>query len=882
MINIILEKIINFLKLKKQNIIKILIFTIIVIIAANFTRKFDSYFISGDLQDMFIKKEYEKRYDQETLYKNLKDFSIDGNIITTTSNESWIYLDTTYIDIFKYIKIDIDLLGMKNNLAHIFYATKERRFHEVNSKYQTLKNGINYIRIPQEDYTGIRLGLTNIEGVSFSVNYVELTNKYSHRIIDIIIIFLLNIIWCAIWFIILFTNHLININECFNNIIKYFISINEYFNNIIKILNQKYQWLLEKVIQYKNIYLLFFCTILVCLIGISIYYFSAFISNANVVNIFDKKTATSLYPQTVYSVQNCEETENRFFTLHEDPQIYVSPPKFKISSTMIEFAEPVPVDSSIQIYYAKKNKNIKEINSIVKRLPKGSSEIIINLPSAVYAILRYDINIIGEWYEIKGIYVSDKETGYLSLQYFKYYIISSFFILVLLVIFLIVKRVPIEYLYLVAGMGIGLFYLLIMTPLSIPDEHHHYNSTHLLVNNLSFQEDKNISKLSNFDYSNLSIFKNVSSAYIRFAKEGIYRINNNEYRNIPKPYNINYFVLYIPQALGVLIARFLNLNFFGVFYLGRLTNLIFYVFCVFCAIKIVNEFKLPFFIIGLLPMTMHQTASFSFDAFINGISMIFIAYLISILYENNKLETKDITALSITGILLAPAKLVYFPIVSLLFFALPRHFGWKKAKGYIIAVGIFIIGLAMILLFNYNELFKTTQQPVELNWEGQHNYTFSFILEHPLQTVKIFWNTLNVYGTWYYHTMIGRYLSGLTLSLPEWYITVFLLILIGSVFYGKKDSWNPKWLHRGLFLFIIIVVVLLCLLSMFLLWTSDIRNVIRGVQGRYFIPLIPLGLLILKNKLKIENKMYSIILIGCVIWMQFLTIKHILNVTIQS
>jgi len=666
---------------------------------------------------------------------------------------------------------------------------------------------------------------------------------------------------------------------------KIIILLRDTKQNIISLINQIYKWLFRKDIQNKDfcLYLLLFI-ILTCLIGIGSYYFSAAIFNVDTVNTFDKEAATNLYPQAVLSVLNYEQTDNYYFTLHNDPVIYISPPEYKISSTLIEFFEPVSADSGIQIYYAKNNNDLSEKNSVSKILPKGSSEIILNLPPAIFSSLRYDINIIGEPYKIKGIYVSEKESGQLFFRYFKYFIFCCFFILVILIIFLLVKRVSIEYLYLVVGMGIGLFYLFIMTPLSIPDEKHHYNSTHMLTNILLFQENKNISKSSNFDYYNLKGHHNVSSAYIRLAKEGIHRIKDSEYKyiSIPKPYNINYFVWYIPQALGVLIARFLSLNFFGVFYLGRLTNLIFYVFCVFCAIKIVNEFKLPFFIISLLPMTIHQAASFSYDAFINGISMIFIAYLISILYENNKLETKDIAVLSITGILLAPAKLVYFPIVSLIFFALPRHFGWKKAKGYIIAVGIFIIGLAMILLFNHNELFKMTQQPVELNWEGQHNYTFSFILEHPLQTVKIFWNTLNVYRTWYYHTMIGRYLSGFTLSLPEWYITVFLLILIGSVFYGKKDSWNPKWVHRGLFLFIFIVVVLLCMLSMFLGWTSDTHDIILGVQGRYFIPLIPLGLLILRNKLKIENKVYSIILIGCVIWMQFLTIKHILNVTIQN
>ena len=229
--NILIGKIINLLK--KANLSKIIIFISIVIIGVIATLIFDSKFISGDLQDMFVRKEYEKRYDQQLLYKNVKDFLIDGKVITTTSNDPWIYLDTSYVKMFKYIKLDIDLLSMNNNLAQIFYATKERGFNEVDSKYQTLKDGINYIRIPKDSYIGIRLDLTNIEDISFSIDYVELTNKFSPRIIDLLIIIFLNILWCGIWLIIFNKNSFKDwfINKKHNNTDKKDTNKNNYAIN---------------------------------------------------------------------------------------------------------------------------------------------------------------------------------------------------------------------------------------------------------------------------------------------------------------------------------------------------------------------------------------------------------------------------------------------------------------------------------------------------------------------------------------------------------------------------------------------------------------------------------------------------------------------------
>jgi len=57
--------------------------------------------------------------------------------------------------------------------------------------------------------------------------------------------------------------------------------------------------------------------------------------------------------------------------------------------------------------YATKREILNEGNSAFELLPKGSSEITINLPPDIYTKLRYDIDIFGEWYELKGIYVSE-------------------------------------------------------------------------------------------------------------------------------------------------------------------------------------------------------------------------------------------------------------------------------------------------------------------------------------------------------------------------------------------------------------------------------------------------------------------------------------------
>jgi len=186
------------------------------------------------------------------------------------------------------------------------------------------------------------------------------------------------------------------------------------------------------------------CLILTWIIGVCIFYFSTTIKEFDF--DFNKEKSISLYPKSVLSINNYDIIDNKFFTLHGDPQIYILPPKRKIASTLIEFVEPVTIDSNVQIYYAENNVDLIEHNSVIAFLPKGSSEIIINLPPAVFTSLRYDINIIGESFEIKGIYVSKTAVGKTIVQQRNNNIFLIVFIIDILIILLWLIGIKINYL----------------------------------------------------------------------------------------------------------------------------------------------------------------------------------------------------------------------------------------------------------------------------------------------------------------------------------------------------------------------------------------------------------------------------------------------------
>jgi uncharacterized membrane protein len=304
------------------------------------------------------------------------------------------------------------------------------------------------------------------------------------------------------------------------------------------------------------------------------------------------------------------------------------------------------------------------------------------------------------------------------------------------------------------------------------------------------------------------------------------------------------------------------------------------VLCGFFAIRALKEFKLPILIIAILPMTLHQAASFSNDSFINGASILFVAYLIRCLYERDEWSRKDIVVLAVVGILLAPAKTVYFPIILLLLFAAPYRYGWKKAKGYIVAGAICAAGVAVIFAFNWVSLQSTlASAPVE-RWHGATNFTLDFIFENPWETFLIFLRTIRVFGRWYFLGLFGRELAGLSIVMPVWYVSVFMFILAASLFYGKRGSWVPTWLQRVVLVAVCAAVVAMSMLGMFLAWTPDTHPYILGLQGRYFIPILPLAVLILRHKFMIGRRLFAYALIGVAVGMHFIILRYVLDSTI--
>ena len=508
----------------------------------------------------------------------------------------------------------------------------------------------------------------------------------------------------------------------------------------------------------------------------------------------------------------------------------------------------------------------------------------------------------------------DRKTGEIQMRIllnndkyllFSNTVISAVIIAFTLIILLLLLCNPkMENIFTMMLIVFGLVFTLIMSPGGIPDECDHYELSLQVSNLMLFEKNNEIDK-AYVNYDSFGSFVNASYSYNRFMRDinkplelkgEVELLKNNE----KSLFKHNYIVYYIPQAIGVTVSRVLKANTLRTFYAGRITNLLFYVLCVYIALKNTPIHKLLFGILSVLPIFVQQAASYSYDSFINGLTFISIAFFFKWMYGQEKVSAKDIVIVFITSLMLAPAKIVY-AFFAFLYWIIPaERYGGKRNKilisSLISAPAVCIVCVNIWwrieeIVVEYIEQIKVNAETIYSNLNnsslkdtdggyeirGGKTYSISYVLSHPVQTIQIILRTVRFWlSTWFYQS-IGRTLSGLTLILPMTYVRIVLAIIGVSAL--RKENYYMTPLVKAMFILVCLVVSLFIILGMLFGWTLTTDDMIQGIQGRYFCPLLPYFFCVFNNKKISVSDKYDKHVIFSYILLMFEVIIYVLSYT---
>ena len=333
------------------------------------------------------------------------------------------------------------------------------------------------------------------------------------------------------------------------------------------------------------------------------------------------------------------------------------------------------------------------------------------------------------------------------------------------------------------------------------------------------------------------------------------------------------FYSYLFSALGILIAKCLDLSVIWTLWLGRLANLLLYGCFVYFAIKKAPVYKMPLLFMACLPIAVSQVSSFSYDAFIFACTVVMFAYFIY-MYKN-KFETKDLAIFFIACLLMSFIKPPYV-FLALSIFAVPKeNFPSAKLQKYS-AFATFAVFVIVILHFGnfFNQFIGASQHTMDYVLNSR-NASFTaqmeYIMGNPtaigtlmLFAVKSVFDVFVVNSTFYHFADF----KGLILF-NAIYLVFFAVFSVG---YQHELNLSRK---RRLILTAIVYFSIFGIL--YCTWTPVGANYIVGIQTRYFVPMLPLIPLIVNIKHeKFENRddLFLTLIIVFLAGLFLLTVSH--------
>ena len=517
-------------------------------------------------------------------------------------------------------------------------------------------------------------------------------------------------------------------------------------------------------------------------------------------------------------------------------------------------------------------------------------------------------------------------------------------------------------LYFLAGLYLGVLFILVMPGLSAPDEMSHYLTAYRLSSRMLGKADlepvTGLAAVRTEDYP-LEDLSGVKTPAIPDDEEPAAEVLGNPvtyytYRTIAD-WDLRYPeqggmvisgladvrttpVMYLPQAAGMTLVRAFGGSALSLVFAARFLNLLAFLLLTSAAIV-----RMPFGReilcgVGLLPMTLHLAASMSYDAGILGCSFLLCAEILRLAYGKAEERTagkkdgkaegntvgkaagafvrgRDLLLLCVLTAALSPCKMVYSCLV-LLFLLIPakrflagrspagireRHAAGVRNKQILVKTICFCFLLAVsagsIAAVNASiirgyaaasqadaaavgTVSETTGQAITegaiVTGEGEvlrSGFTVSELVHKPFFIFRMVCSTFSLQSGEMIGDMMGMRLGNLDplLGIPFFLALLFLLGLLllamktetgesipqtseagegarTDTYPGAGGRVYPSAKERLWIAAVAVGVMLLTAGAMLVSWTSRDSMIIEGVQGRYFLPVLPLFLLLIRNE----------------------------------
>ena len=402
----------------------------------------------------------------------------------------------------------------------------------------------------------------------------------------------------------------------------------------------------------------------------------------------------------------------------------------------------------------------------------------------------------------------------------------------------------------------GMAYLFLFLPFVSPDEPSHYLSAYrisdLLLGQIGQLGDKRLlMRMEDYQFFQQKKYVLDPKYYMAVTEAMHLHRHQTGYVIAAGPMVTNSIFSYFPAGFGMAVARVLNLSGTMTFYFGRMGNFIFFVFCFYFMLKMIPFGDTALFTMLMFPMTLHVAGSYSYDVVTFCIVAIFVIQVMQMICETERISSREYLCCAVNGALMAPSKLVYVPLLLLVFLIPGQKLSRKPERAFVRKCSLIGFSvtfmLAVMILVNLlgadSAIRDMVQESASTNvvaWAHEEGYTITWILHHPLRYLVMCFRTVFMMSDTYFFTLIGSKLGWLNIGVPQLpLIFGFVMFLLAvNIRDQESEDFQPDRKTKGVIAALCACSIMLTLLVMALNWTPLSDNYISGVQGRYFLPLL--------------------------------------------
>lgn len=318
-------------------------------------------------------------------------------------------------------------------------------------------------------------------------------------------------------------------------------------------------------------------------------------------------------------------------------------------------------------------------------------------------------------------------------------------------------------------------------------------------------------------------------------------------------------IAYAPVIPGLILAEKLNLSIGHTIFLARASSLLATIALTVISIIVLKKSyaKWLIIVIALMPTVVFQSSIISTDGLTNAVVFIFSALIIKNIFLKKQLTSSELALLcgTLIAMPLLKSNLIFLIPVALATVyrgaAPARYWKWAILVSIIIGSSLFVIWL------KFNPDITNTLGVLR----GDKNFNdvvpkeqLKFIFNHPFVVAKTFVRTILLADNYYINSMVGV-LGFSMVQVP--FVAIFAVFVAMSTAVLGVDSINislRKLLYIAGPIFIFVASVFATLYYTF---TQYRFEVVEGIQGRYFIPIMPLVLVCIGaclNKIRVRGQ----------------------------